>query len=447
MTQDSRIPSSESLKKIFYHAHNQASIPQVMRKNVILTEKALEITGNSFPLDSFEKIYVAGAGIASFYMIRHILALLRDRVSQGVVLVPPGYGGQLDRIKVCQVTSPMIDENSYRAMRDLLFITGRAGEKDLVILTLSKGASEALETLHQGISFNDYNTLVKRLAASGADLSEINAIRTHLSMVKGGQLINTIHPATLIVLILSDEPGGDIFRTYQAPTYFDPSTYKFCRQVLIRHKLPLKTPSSILNHFNQGMGGKVPETLKPGDEKLRKVFNFVIHDSASFAADALTGAEGLGFTSSILSTRLEGDAVSLGQFFGAIIKDILEFGIPLESPCVFISAGRLTDSDDNRLENCCRCALSVAKSIDGRARASFMTATSFQYEKKGFVGAVVDGGTIERLRQRGIHAGEVISSGRSSEAMAEMGLVFPASFCPNDCGDLFAIMVEDGRQV
>ena len=434
-------PLSESLKKIFYHAHNQASIPQVMRKNVTLADGSLMVAGTPFPLDRFEKIFVAGAGIASHYMVRYLSSLLKDRLSQGIILVPPGYGGQLDRVKVCQVTSPMIDQESFKAMRDLLFITGRAGENDLVILTLSKGASQALETLHKGVSFNDYHSLLKRLTTSGASLNEINAIKTHLSTIKGGQLINTIYPATLLVLILSDEPGGDIFRTYQAPTYFDPSTYKYCRQVLIRHKLPLKTPPGILNHFNLGIQGKAPETLKPGDKRLEKVFNFVIHDSASLAADALTGAEGLGFTSSILSTRLEGTGRNLGHFMGAIMKDMIEFGIPLEPPCTFIAAGRLSDTDDDRLENCCRCALGVAETISGQKKAHFMSASSFQYEKKAFVGCVVDGETVARLQHRGADVGELLASGNVKEVMKDSGLLFPASFCPNDCGDLFCIMV------
>ena len=356
-------------------------------------------------------------------------------------MVPPGYGGSLNTVVTREVTSPLVDPVSKRNLRDLFFLLGGATEEDLIILVLTKGTSEILESLPETISVADYNLLLKALNFVGARREEITAIKMHLSQLKGGQLVYITHPATLIALIVSDEPGGSLWHTYEGPTYPDQKTYEYCRRLLIRYRLHMKLTPAVLNHFNLGMRGKIPETLKGDDGRLEHVSNFLIQDSSSLAADALNVAEGMGYNCSILSTRLDGSAVQMGRFFGCVMKDIAEFGIPLEPPCVFIATGKTRGMDTSPLENISAAALSCASVLDGASNTYFLAGNSFHFQEEGFSGCFVTGDTVKFLRENGVEPSDFIRQGKAHLIMKDMNLLAPGKFNPVDCGELYIMMV------
>jgi glycerate-2-kinase len=432
----------DSILDIFYKAYSSASISQVMQRSVSISGGRLVVMDDAYPLDSFHRIFLAGAGIAAIPMAKYLSGILHDRISQGILLVPPGFGEDVDKIKVCEVTSPLVDQASLKAVKDLLFILEPAGENDLVILLQSKGSGEALELLHPGIAFREYSALVQKLRMAGAQEEEIDSIRMHLSQVKGGQIINAVSPATLISLILSDQPGGDVCRTFLSPTCPDPTTFQHCRELLIRYKLPMKVPPEVLNHLSQGMQGKVPETIKPDDKRLSRVSNYVLHHSSTLAVDAMSAAEELRYSSTILSTHVEGDAFQVGRFFGSVMLDMAKNGVPLMAPCALIASGRLSGSEENRLEKCCEAGLSAASKISGISNGYFLAGTSFQFEENGPVGCIVDGNTLLRLHKSGVSPQDLLAQGRATQGLKSLGQVFPGNFSPNDCGDLFIMMIS-----
>lgn len=429
------------LQGIYYRALDKADIAGIIRKVVRIEGESLFISGVEFPLEKYRRILVIGVGTAASITGRALEVILGDRISQGLVIVPPGYGEELEKIRVREATSPLIDRTSSRAVSDLLFITEKAKKNDLIIFILSKGTSELFEKLPDMVSFKDYRKLVMRLQSVGARKDEINAVKMHISMVKGGQFINYSFPATLVTLIISDEPGGDLWRTYQAPTYFDPTTYDYCRQVLIKYRLPLKLPTSILNYFEKGIRKKIPETIKENDEKLESVYNFVIKDSSSFAVDANNIAVNMGFSSSILSTCIDGDAVQLGRFLGGIILNIIETGHPVESPCTLIASGRLENSEMDRLEKNCTLALSCASIIEGLDSAYFLAGSSFHFDKGGFSGCLVNGDTVTRIKNLNIDPMDLIRERKAKRVLDNLKQLLPAKFNAVDCGDLFVMMV------
>ena len=431
----------EKIYGIFREAYLRADVLKVMKKNVKLEKDVLQIHEESFPLQNYNRIIIAGVGIAALPMARYMEEMLEGRISQGIILVPPGFGGKLDKVMVKEITSPLMDEPSRRALADLLFIINGAKEDDLVILLMSKGTSEMLEMLHEGITFKDYNTAIKIMSSSGLREDDVNAIKIHLSCIKGGQLLNYTHPATAVSVMLSDQPGGDIYRTFLSPTSYDPTTYQFCRQVLIKHKLALKMPQSILNHFNLGLQGKIPETIKKDDIQMSKAYNFIVHSSSYFAADAWEMAGKLNFSAMTLSTHIQGDPLQLGRFLGSIIHDMSEFGIPLEPPCVMVASGRIDGQESERLEKCCQVAVSVASEIEGITNAYFLSGTSFLFEQKGPVACVVDGSTNRNLRKAGIDPLETIRAKEAADVLLRMSLVIDEEQNVNDCGDIFIMMI------
>ncbi len=431
----------ENLIEIYNKALETTDLSYLINKSVTLEENILKISGKTFPLDKYRKIFLAGVGTSALNIAKSFEELLGDKLSQGVIMVPPGYGGTLNKVVVKEVTSPLMDPSSKRILRDLFFLLGSAEEEDLIILILTKGTSEILESLPDTVPVADYNTLLKALRAVGARQEEITAIKMHLSQLKGGQIAYITHPATLIALVISDEPGGDLWQTYQGPTYPDPKTFEYCRRILIRYRLPMKLTPAVLNHFNLGMRGKIPETLKRNDPRLAKVHNFLIQDSSSLAADALSAAEKRGFNCSILSTRLDGSALQLGKFFGCIMKDIAEFGIPLEPPCVFIASGKARGLETSPLEGLCSTALSCASLIEGVSNAYLLAGNSFHFEEEGFSGCIISGDTITKLREGGMESADFIRMGKSHAVLKELEMLVPGKFNPVDCGELFIMMV------
>lgn len=426
----------------FQTAYQACKLDRVMKKNVEIQGSRLSITGETFDLNKYNRIFLGGVGLAASDMARWMYDLLGDRISRGILLVPPGTGGEeIKNVPVREVTSPLVDDNSRRALADLLFIIGSAREDDLVILLLTKGTAEMLEMLPDDVSFADYNLLLKKLRQAGAYPREIEAVQKHLSKLKGGRFLEQLGDVPLIVLILSDQPGGDIFRTFQSPTFYDPTTFSYCRQVLIRYNLPMKLPPHLLNYFNAGLQGKVPETLKRESAKLDNVYNFVIHNCASFAADALNEVERRGYSGSILTTHLYSDPLQAGRFFGAIMRDIFRFGIPLEPPCGFIASGRLENSENNRLKSCCLTALALALEIEGITGASFCAGTSFQFEEHAGVVCVATHETASRIRQTGVDPVDLLRKD-PTPVFKKLGMVFDGAYNPVDCGDLFIMTVE-----
>ncbi|MCE1246397.1 MAG: DUF4147 domain-containing protein [Firmicutes bacterium] len=438
---ENRLPPADMIRDIFWRSVDMTDITRLIRKNVAYENGILKVSGEEFPLEGFKRVFLLGVGIAAYPMAQAFEVMLGDKISQGVIITPPGFGGKLEKVQTKEATSPLMDKTSFRSLRDLLFMAESATDEDLIILLLSKGTAEILESLPDTVSVSDYTNLLKTLRASGARKEEINSVKTHMSRTKGGQFLSFSHPATLISVIVSDEPGGDIWKTYQSPTYVDQTTFDDCRRILIRYKLPLKLPPSILNHFNLGIRKKIPETLKEGDEKLVKVLNYVIQHSSSFAADALSAAEQAGLSASILSTRLEGDAEQLGKFFGNIIKDIAEFNIPLEAPCAFIASGKTDHSEELRLEEICALAMSCAVQIDGIDRAWFLAGSSFNFEDGGSVGVVVNCNTINEVRNMGADPLDLIRERKAHVFFRDQKMLLTGK--PNliDCGDLYVMMV------
>jgi glycerate 2-kinase len=427
----------DKLQEILSDACLSADALTVMQKNVAISEDELTVNTSKFTLSSFNKIYIVGAGLSAFKMAQYFENSLGKKIAQGLVLVPPEFGGRLSQVQVREVTSPLVDEKSAKALKDLLHMLGQAQKDDLVIVLLSKGAEEILEMLPEEISFNEYNTLIRQLRASGLRDEDINSIRMHMSRLKGGQLLRHIKPATAISVILSDLPGGDVRQTYLAPTSFDPTDFNHCRRILIRHKMALKLSANLSNYFNLGMQGKIPETLKSDDPIFEKVHNFVIHDSSAFASNALQAAVKKDIRANVLSTHFNGNPRLLGKFLGSVLRDVGKYGLLIEPPGILVSSGSLGIMEEDRVDQCAKLAMMMALEIQDIPGAHFLAATSFQYENNGPIGCIVTGDTVNRMVQAGIDPVDVILQNKEYQTLKKMNMVIEGQFQVNDCGEIF----------
>lgn len=274
--------------------------------------KILKAGQNSFNLDEFRSIYVIGAGKASAAMAAEAEKILGERIAGGHIIVKYGHSCRLKRIKVTEAGHPVPDSNGFKATRSIIEIAGNAGENDLVISFISGGGSALLADYPDGSCPDEIMAMNDILVNSGASISEINAVRKHVSAVKGGQLARAIYPATLLNLVISDVPGDSLDVIASGPTVPDPTTFRLAIHVLEEYNLQL--PGALVKHLKAGAEGIIPETPKSGDPVFSRTIN-ILAGTNSIALEACKAkAHEYNINAVIVNTTLHGDVVSVSDF-------------------------------------------------------------------------------------------------------------------------------------
>ncbi|MDD4713582.1 MAG: glycerate-2-kinase family protein, partial [Bacteroidales bacterium] len=231
---------------------------KMIRSQIKMINSTLYVEDLQLSLDDFQHIYVLGAGKASALMAKGLEDVLGERITEGHVVVKYGHTCALTRIHVSEAAHPTPDMNSIQATNEILEIAGKANKNDLVICLISGGASALLADCPKDSTLDDLILLNQVLLRCGANIKEMNAVRKHLSMVKGGQLAKVIYPATSVSLILSDVIGDSTDVIASGPTSPDSSTFEEALQVLVKYKLLKKCPSSMVEYLTNGFMGLIP---------------------------------------------------------------------------------------------------------------------------------------------------------------------------------------------
>jgi len=298
-------------------------LPDRLISSSIKTENGvLKIQDLSFPNGSFKNIFVIGAGKASALMAAEVEKVLGDKITAGHVVVKYGHACPTRRVKITEAGHPVPDENGFLATKEIIDICRKAGEGDLILCLLSGGGSALLWDVPEGIDPEALIRLNELLVKSGADIREINAVRKHLSRVKGGQLASIAHPATLVSLLLSDVVGDPPDVIASGPTVPDPSTFNDALSVLLKYNLTDVVEAEITEHLLKGISGLVPETPKAGSKILEAVYTRLIGTNVVALRAASQKAETLGFESHIVDDRLTGDVLHVA---GIVAGKALEF--------------------------------------------------------------------------------------------------------------------------
>jgi glycerate 2-kinase len=286
----------------------------LIKKVISLNDDHLFIGDMSFRLGDINKIYVTGAGKASALMAAEVERILGERISGGHIIVKYGHSCQLNRITVTEAGHPVPDENGFLATRSVLKICRNSEENDLVICLISGGGSALLTDCPDGISPGDIMVMNNLLVKSGADIGEINAVRKHLSGVKGGHLASAAFPATLVSLILSDVTGDPLDVIASGPTVPDPSTYGEALEVIARYGLTTLIAPSIIEYLRDGSLGKYPETPKVNDSVFEKTHNILIGNNRLALESAGQRAIESGLNTFIVNDRITGDVLRVAGY-------------------------------------------------------------------------------------------------------------------------------------
>jgi glycerate 2-kinase len=261
------------------------------------------------------RIYVLAVGKASIAMASVLATRLGDRLAAATVVALPDEPSSLAndaRITVCESSHPLPSEKSEAAARTALTMLAEAHADDLVIVALSGGASAMFALPSDGVPLADKVTLTQSLLRSGASIRELNTVRKHLSLIKGGQLLRAVDGARVLSLILSDVPGDDLATIGSGLTAPDPTTFSDAIAVLKRRQLWGRAPESIRDHLERGNAGQVAETPKSDDPMFARVTNRIIGSNSTALDAAEAVAIHLGYHVD-RSQELRGEADDLGR--------------------------------------------------------------------------------------------------------------------------------------
>jgi glycerate 2-kinase len=394
-------------REIFLAGLKAADPLDAVKKSVRLRNDHLQVANRSYPLSRIRHLFVTGCGKAAARMALAIEDLLGDRVADGLVVIKYGHDLPLQRIKVVEAGHPIPDEAGLGGARQIVELVRAAGENDLVLFLISGGGSALFPGPADGLTLADKQRTTQMLLQSGATIQETNAVRKHISKLKGGRFAKLVAPAHLVSLILSDVVGDSLEAIASGPTVGDATTYADCLEIVQRYDLREKIPDSVVNLLGRGAQGAVDETPKPSDAVFQKVQNVVIGSNQTALKAAKLQAEVLGYHTQILSSSIEGESRAVARSHSALVKEIALTDKPVRRPACVISGGETTvtvrgDGLGGRNQEF---ALAAAIQIDGLDGAVVLSAgTDGTDGVTDAAGGVVDGSTIQRGRARGLDA-------------------------------------------
>jgi glycerate 2-kinase len=291
---------------------------------------------------SVGRVLLVGGGKAGRPMAQAAASALAGEVAAGAIAVPKGEGGSLGAVRLIETGHPLPDEGSREAAQAMLDVVSRAGENDLVIALISGGGSAMISAPPEGVSSSDKEAVFRLLLRSGADITEFNTVRKHLSRAKGGRLAQAAYPARVWALMLSDVPGDDPSVIASGPFSPDPATYGDARKVLVKRKLYDVIPDAVRTHIEAGVSGRIPETPKPGDPALERVSLAVIGSNRIAIDTAADAARNKGMdTVRILPGFLRGEARECARAFVEELRRANESTSPSRA-VVLIAGGETT---------------------------------------------------------------------------------------------------------
>jgi hydroxypyruvate reductase len=329
------------------HAIFQAALKAVdpaaaIRTHVRRQGNQLHVADRTYDLGQYEAAYVIGVGKAGAAMAVAVEALLGDRLRGGHVIVKYGHGGPVKQVTLHEAGHPIPDDAGVRAARTLIDFVRARGPRELLICLISGGGSALSPAPVEGITLPEKQEVTRLLLACGATIHEINALRKHISQIKGGQLARLAAPMTLITLVLSDVVGDSLDVIASGPTVPDTSTFADCLEILRTYQLLEKVPTTIRRHLETGLSGTIPETPKPGDEVFADTQTVLIGRNLQALEAASQQAAALGYHPLILSSAIEGETREVAKVHAGIAKEVLTSGHPLAAPACILSGGETT---------------------------------------------------------------------------------------------------------
>ncbi len=409
-------------------------------------------------LDEFERLFLVGGGKAGAPMAEALLEVIgKDSVTLGAIAVPLGSDRPdlPDSIDVIEATHPLPSDAAVAGARRMIDLAEAATERDLIIFLLSGGASAMLPLPVEGVSLADKVETTKQLLASGATIDEINAIRKHISAIKGGQFVKAAYPARVISLIISDVIGDCLESIGSGPTFRNTTTFADCLNIVARYRLSRRLPKPVLKHLKDGALGKFggPEDIP--ESVFSNCDNIIVCNNDTALIACQRAAARLGYSTLNLGSRIFGEAREVAKVMVGIGKSAQSRGYPVCPPCCIISGGELTvtltgDGVGGRNQEF---ALAAGLHLHGTDGILVLSAGTDGIDGgSDAAGATADGGTVARGAYEGMEIadyldrndsfsyldaiGDTIITGRTGTNVMDVRLIIVVgAYCIRPCID------------
>jgi hydroxypyruvate reductase len=378
---------------------------------------------------------VIGAGKASAAMAAAIDSAWPDVRLSGVVSTRYGHAVPAGRISVIEAGHPVPDSASEKAARAILDALKGLTAEDLVIALISGGGSATLALPIEPLSMEDKQRITRQLLSSGANIGEINTVREHLSLVKGGKLAEAALPARLVTLLISDVPGDNPASVASGPTIPSGSAPADALAVLDHYDIVVSP--AVRQHLESA--DATPANIARGEHRI------IASSAQALKAAALTARE-LGFSTVILGDSIEGESRELGRVMAEIAKSGTTMGQPYHPPAVLLSGGETTvtigSADAGRGGRNMEFLLALALALNGEPGIWALAGDSDGIDGTGdAAGAVVTPDTLARAAAAGIDPRDVLIRHDSYSLFSEIGDLVCTGPTLTNVNDIRVVMV------
>jgi glycerate 2-kinase len=428
------------LREIFSAGLDAADPEEAVRRCVRIEGNAVFVGDRRFEA---ERVFVLAAGKAAGAMARAAEELFGARIAGGLIVTKYGHEASSEKLEIIFAGHPEPDEKSVEAARRAEELARSLGGGDLLLALISGGASALLADPAPPIELADLKKLTGALLRSGANISEINTVRKHVSVLKGGGLVKLAAPAPTLALLLSDVVGDNPSAIASGLTVPDPTTLDAARRVLERYGI--EPPGSVAEYLKNA-----PETPKSGDPVFESVVNLICGSGRHAAETAVAKARELGYEPMLLSTSITGDARGIASVYAAVIQEVLESGNPLPPPCAVVSGGEATVTvrGDGVGGPNQEFALALAVELDGIGGWAALAAdTDGNDGPTDAAGGLVDGATADAIRSGGIDPEEALANNDAYAGLEIGGALLITSPTGTNVNDLRVALVSGEDQI
>lgn len=436
--------SPSPLLHIAQGALSSCAVDPAMRSALDLSGTLLDVGGHSYDLSRFRRVSVLGAGKASAAMARTLRDMAGPLLAGGLIVTKYDHGLPLDGIQVLESAHPVPDHAGETASRLLLERAAAATEDDLVFFLLSGGASALIPSPRPPVTLEDKMQATRLLLDCGADIHEINAIRKHLSLIKGGHLAAALAPATVITLVVSDVLGDNLDVIGSGPTAPDQATFADCMEIIDRFTLRKQMPASVLDVLKRGAAGFLPETAKTGREFFSRVRHHIIASNGMALDGAAAAARELGYTPHILTGNLSGDVRDAAVMLAGSATHY-------QSPACLLAGGETTvtvrgkGKGGRNQELALRLALELEKHPLQASVSVLCLGTDGSDGPTDAAGGILGPETLARARAKGLHPEPYLENNDAYTFLQQAGALLVTGPTRTNVMDVAALLLEPLR--
>ncbi|MEP7200770.1 MAG: glycerate kinase [Chloroflexota bacterium] len=437
--------SRADVMQIFHAALEAADSREAVRRNLRMDADGLHVGDRRIPLPDGARLVVVGAGKGSARMAQAVEETLGDPIRRGFISVKDGHRAPTKQIVVREAGHPLPDERSLTNGQAIIEQVRGLSPHDVALCLLSGGGSALLENLGEGLTLEDLRTITKVLMHGGANIVELNCVRKHLSLLKGGQLARWAQPATVCALILSDVVGDDLSAIASGPTCPDPTTFADALAIVQRyapgtaHEQRL---SEVARYLARGARGEIAETPKSSDPLFANVHNLIIGSNRLAIEAASRTAASLGYATEIVTTFMQGEAREVGKLLAAMARERIARG---EQRVCLLAGGETTVTvrGNGRGGRNQELALGAAIALDGVACITLLSAATDGGDgASDAAGAIIDGATLARAQAVGLNAQRVLADNDSHHFFVALGDQIVTGPTLTNVNDVVVMLIE-----